>query len=238
MKELPWGATPIEDAGGLKLAWVKSRDQLNEVEAENILKVTKHFSQRRFPTKWFDEKNLKKFHFEMFSSVWNWAGVYYQGPLRNIGIKWMQIPIQMRELCENVRFWLLNKTDLTFLEQSARIHFRLAQIHPFPNGNGRHTRYVSDLYLHSLFGQKPNWPEQIFVSDGNLRTEYIQSLKSADRGDYSDLIRLIMKYGGKNPSISDLFVNPIFEEYFNQDKMLETIRTYLNKKFQSIFRFF
>jgi len=152
-QDLPEGATPIQDSGGLKLDWIRTRDQLNEVEAGNIMKASsKYFSQRKFPSKWFEEKFLRKIHSEMFNDIWNWAGIYYVGPLRNIGIKSFHIPVQVRELCSNVLFWLENKTDLTFVEQSARIHFRLAQVHPFPNGNGRHARFTADLYLHSLFG--------------------------------------------------------------------------------------
>ena len=69
---LPFGATPIEDSSGLKLAWVKNRSQLNEVEADNILKAaSKYFTRRQLPQQWFNEKNLRKIHVEMFGSVWD-----------------------------------------------------------------------------------------------------------------------------------------------------------------------
>ncbi len=200
MLDFPLGATPIHDSSGLKLPWIKSKIRLDAAEAESILKaVSKYFSQRKFPLSWFNEKTLKKIHADMFGEVWDWAGTYYQGPLRNIGINSAYIPHQLRELCQDVQFWLQHKTDLSFLEQSARIHARLAQIHPFPNGNGRHARLTADLYLFSAGGTRPHWPEQIITSNTNLRKEYIQSLKNADRGDYSDLLHLIIKYGGGNP---------------------------------------
>ncbi len=38
---------------------------------------------------------------------------------------------------------------LEYLSKSIRIHHRLVKIHPFVNGNGRHARLVSDIYLFS-----------------------------------------------------------------------------------------
>jgi len=216
---LPVGATPIDDSSGLKLPWVRTRHQLNEVEADNILKaVSAHFTKRKPPQEWFRETDLRKLHTQMFSSVWDWAGCYYKGPLRNIGIPWQQIPLQLRELCEDVRFWLEQPCDLTFVEQSARIHFRLAQIHPFPNGNGRHARFTADLFLHSLHGQRPLWPEQILSSGSNLRSEYIASLKEADQGDYTKLIELTQRYGARNPSEEVVLGEPFFKKAFSAAK--------------------
>lgn len=197
---LPEGATPIADSSGLKLPWVKTRDQLNEVEAENILNAaTKYFSRKRHPSQWFTEQGLRSIHREMFNHVWDWAGVYYKGPLRNIGVKYFQIPLQVHELCKDVHYWLAEKSNLTVLQQSARIHFRLAQIHPFHNGNGRHARLVADLYLESLRGEIPHWPEKNLLANSNTRKEYIESLRKADRGEYSFLEHLIIRYGGKDP---------------------------------------
>jgi len=198
---LPEGATPISESSGLKLPWVKTRDQLNEVEAENILNaMTLFFSKRRNPSRWFTEQGLRNIHREMFCDVWDWAGIYYKGPLRNIGVTYFQIPLQIHELCKDVQYWLEEKTDLNVLQQSARIHFRLAKIHPFHNGNGRHARLVADLYLESLHGEVPHWPEKILLENSNARTEYIESLRKADRGEYSPLEQLIVRYGGKSPN--------------------------------------
>ncbi len=222
---LPYGATPIDDSSGLKLSWIRTREQLNIAEAENILKASsRYFSGRKFPTKWFYDGFLRKIHENMFKDVWGWAGVYYQGPLRNIGIPSVHIPIQVRELCNDVLFWLGDKTDLTFLEQSARIHFRLAQIHPFHNGNGRHARLCADLYLQSLLGQRSTWPERVLTVGSNLRKDYIQSLKNADLGDYSDLTRLILQYGGRNPSIAEVLSSSFLKQHFSTPKVFETVQ--------------
>src|SRR5690606_20320282 len=143
------------------------------------------FSSRKFPSKWFKDDVLRNVHFKMFKEVWDWAGLYYLGPLRNIGIKSTHIPLQVRELCDDVRFWLEQTTDLTFLEQSAHIHFRLAKLHTFSNGNGRHARFIADLYLHSLLGQKPAWTEGVLITNTDARKKYIQCLRNADQGDFT-----------------------------------------------------
>ncbi len=196
---IPTGATPIEEVSGLRLQWIKTREQLNAAEANNILRATsKYFTNKQNPKKWLNEKTLRKIHYEMFSSVWDWAGSFYLGPKRNIGVDSFQIPILIRQLCLDIHYWLEKPSDLSPLEQSARIHHRLVQIHPFTNGNGRHARFIGDLYLHSLGGTNPEWPEGNLSQNSNVRSDYIHSLKMADIGDYSFLLALMEKHGGKD----------------------------------------
>ncbi|MEM5478155.1 Fic family protein [Pacificibacter sp. AS14] len=39
------------------------------------------------------------------------------------------------------------------LEAAARFHHRVVQIHPFPNGNGRHARIAADVLLGDYYDQ-------------------------------------------------------------------------------------
>lgn len=189
-------ATPIDDISDLKLPWVKTRDQLNEVEAESILEAySKYFSKAKNPRRWFSEAFLKQAHYDMFGKVWNWAGLYYRGSIRNIGIASYLIPIQVRELCQDVVYWLENESQFSFIEQSVRIHHRLTKIHPFTNGNGRHARFIADLYLHSVGLKRPSWPENSFSLGHDERKEYICAIKKADFGDYHSLIELTKRFG-------------------------------------------
>src|SRR2546427_419910 len=65
---LPEGATPIDDISDLKLSWVKTRGQLNDVEAENILQAySKHFQITKIPHKWFTEEFLKQVHLDILA---------------------------------------------------------------------------------------------------------------------------------------------------------------------------
>src|SRR5205807_2400592 len=109
----------------LKLSWITTRLQLNDTESESILNAySKYFSKKKLPQTWFTEKFLRQVHHDMFGQIWGWAGNYYKGTQRNIGMQAFHIPIQVQELCHDVLFWLEGTTDLTFLEQSVRIHHR------------------------------------------------------------------------------------------------------------------
>jgi fido (protein-threonine AMPylation protein) len=73
-----------------------------------------------------------------------------------------------------------------------RFHHRLTAIHPFPNGNGRHARLMTDILLVHLLGQPHfTWGSGNLVNAGVCRQEYINSLRAADRHDYSKLLAFV-----------------------------------------------
>jgi Fic family protein len=82
--------------------------------------------------------------------------------------------------------------DLMILEKAARIHHRLVSIHPFENGNGRFSRLISDRYLKACGSAYPIWPA--LEHEGDVRSYYIQCLKSADRGDFEPLMKLMNRF--------------------------------------------
>ena len=51
---------------------------------------------------------------------------------------------------DNARYWADHKT-YTPIEAAVRLHHRLTQIHPFPNGNGRHARIMADAMLERVY---------------------------------------------------------------------------------------
>jgi hypothetical protein len=62
------------------------------------------------------------------------------------------------------------------------------------NGNGRFSRLVADRFLLALKCPHPIWPGHL-NQEGVLHTDYIQMLKSADRGDYMPLLDFMRKMG-------------------------------------------
>lgn len=222
LPDLPKGATPLKIYHGLIPTYLKTRDQLFYAELKNIQKANKnYFSIRKDPVNWFKINTLKKIHQDMFGEVWHWAGIFYRGPKRNIGIETSQISFQMEKLCRNIYNFSKSQTCLSFLEQSARILHKLQEIHPFTNGNGRCARFIADLYLYSLFGNKPQWPELALKDENQVRWEYVFALKCADNGEFSFLEDLIFKYGGRNPSILSLFKQPFFKLNYSKAKLIE-----------------
>ncbi len=209
--EYPEGATPIDDISGLKLPWVKTQDQLNRVEAENISYAIEKYLLKSvsLAANWFNISNLKKIHKDMFVNVWDWAGTFRISQT-NFGIFPYQIQNALKDLCDDVFYWNTEGCEMTFLEQAARIHHRLVFIHPFSNGNGRFSRMVADRYLKAMKCVFPIWPQEI-QSQSDVRKEYIFSLKKADIGDYSLLIDFIKKFGAKEPLLNELLEAKLFK---------------------------
>ena len=65
---------------------------------------------------------------------------------KNIGADWRAIPVRLRDLTDDAKFWIENKT-YALDEAAARFHHRLVSIHAFANGNGRHARLMADAVL-------------------------------------------------------------------------------------------
>jgi Fic-DOC domain mobile mystery protein B len=182
------GATPIDGISGLKPKWVKTQEDLNLVEAENIFSATGKYLMKPvgIPQKWLNIPMLQKIHYKMFYEVWDWAGKF-RTTQTTPGIDPYQIPEALKNLCDDVIFWCTENTTLTLIEQAARIHHRLVFIHPYPNGNGRFSRLISDRYLKAKKCPFPNWPTDLNL-DGQYRIQYIEALKKADKNDYHPLI--------------------------------------------------
>ncbi len=216
--EFPEGATPLADSSGLIPAWVHHLNDLNRVEAENILNAQRRYFQKsgKNPKNWFHVAQLKAIHKAMFGDVWEWAGVYRKS-ITSIGIQPHLIPLKLAEFCNEVMSWLDYPVELTFLEMSARIHHKLVFIHPFENGNGRFSRLVADRFLFSFRCPYPIWPNHL-NKEGIIRKDYIDALKSADQGDYSLLISFMRKLGARDPSRSELTRNKFYQPYMHGEK--------------------
>jgi Fic-DOC domain mobile mystery protein B len=81
----------------------------------------------------------------MFGGVWKWAEEF-RTTERNIGVDSWRIESDLHTLLDDVRYWIDHKT-YTADEIAVRFHHRLVFIHPFPNGNGRHSRLAADLLI-------------------------------------------------------------------------------------------
>lgn len=92
------GNTPIDhdEADGLRLSWVRTRGDLNDAEAANILEARRVIRSPSLEEA-LDDLWLRRLHERMFGDVWSWAGTYRRSN-RNIGIHWMAIPADVRAL--------------------------------------------------------------------------------------------------------------------------------------------
>ena len=185
-------STPLtaEEKDGLKLKWITLRSELNEAEARNIAQAQIWLMSNKNKDACSDTF-LRELHKKMFGDVWKWAGTYRTSE-RNIGVVPYQIPIKLMQLFDDVKFWIENKT-YSNREIAVRLHHKLVQIHPFPNGNGRISRLMADLVLEKLEGTKFYWGNTNLVNVSEVRSAYIAALRKADAGDYSALMEFTQK---------------------------------------------
>ena len=188
------GETPI-DPSHLKDRSIKTREQLNIAEAQNILKPVVRYLAGKPSIKIapFDLNWFQKLHEEMFCDVWQYAGNFRQEDL-NIGSKWQNIQTELYQLEGDIGYWIKNKT-YELLELSVRIHFEAVRIHPFANGNGRWSRLLGNIFLRQNDHPLVKWPEEtIGVAKSVARDQYLAAVKKGDTGNLTDLIGLHRDY--------------------------------------------
>ncbi len=177
------GQTPLDpdEQVGLKPAWVATRGDLNDAEAANIHTArTRWLARPPAPEDLLDDLVLRRLHQDMFGEVWEWAG-QYRTTERNIGVDPHQIAQDVRNLCLDARYWVTPTCDPAAV---SRLHHRLVAIHPFPNGNGRHGRFVCDLLAAGSGLPTPTWSAHL--APEVRRERYLSALRALD-SDPDDL---------------------------------------------------
>jgi Fic-DOC domain mobile mystery protein B len=184
--EEPDNATPLtpEERDALIPADISYRHELNAAEQENIYRAQGWALARR--RELLTEKFVKNLHDRMLGDVWRWAGEFRTSE-RNIGIPHYEIPMALRQLLDDARTWI-EYGSYPPDEIAVRFHHRLVQIHPFPNGNGRHARLMADLLVMSLGGERFSWGSANLQDAGDVRRQYIAALQAADNHDIGPLL--------------------------------------------------
>ena len=185
------GQTPLneEEKEGLLLKSITTNGELNELEQLNIEKAIEwiiglKLKKERILTEAF----IKTLHKKMLGKVWRWAGEFRKSE-KNIGAKWINIPVDLRTLLDDTHFWIENKT-FPADEIAIRFKHRLVSIHCFPNGNGRHSRLMADIIIESVFEETIfSWNQSNIIKANETRAEYIKSIREADKGNIDSLIR-------------------------------------------------
>lgn len=186
--ETPKGATPLDpdEAAGLKLG-LTTGGELNAFEQANIAQAVEWARKsRKLKSSLQSIDSLRLLHKRMFDDTWKWAGTF-RTTGKNIGVEPYLIQTQLATLCGDGNYWLENKTfpiDICAI----RFHHCLVSIHPFPNGNGRHSPLVADLLMiysgHSPF----TWGGSSIDFEGKIRNNNLNALRTADKGNYELLI--------------------------------------------------
>jgi len=186
----PEGATPYnqDDSAALIPKHITIQKQLNEWEQDNIVSAERWLFTS-------NNKNIlnigfiKKLHKKMFDKTWKWAGKNRMHNT-NIGIDYPLIQESLKNLCDDVDYWIENKV-FPIDEVAARFHSKLVFIHAFPNGNGRHARLMTDALLRQLGESRFTWGSKSLSEQSNVRSKYIESLKEADKENIRPLLYFV-----------------------------------------------
>ena len=123
----------------------------------------------------------------MLGEVWKWAGKFRTSE-RNLGLPFYEIPSALGQLLADTHAWIEYEAYSPD-EIAVRFHHRLVQIHPFPNGNGRHARLTADLLVIRLGRERFSWGRERLRDAGIVRRRYIAALQAADHHDIAPLLQ-------------------------------------------------
>jgi Fic-DOC domain mobile mystery protein B len=185
----PDGQTPLDETEreALLIPTIATRAELDEFEQQNIEKAVLWSMNRRFKAETvLTEAFLKAVHRRMYGDVWAWAG-QFRKTNKNIGVDKWQIPTSLRSLLDDALFWNAHHSYPPD-EFTLRFKHRLVSIHCFPNGNGRHSRFVADLLIEKVFNQPLfTWGAATLPTPAQ-RSGYLSAIKVADAGNFEPLI--------------------------------------------------
>lgn len=189
------GQTPLnpDELAGLIPTHLTTQGELNDWEQENILQAVQWLRHQR-KVDVLTEQFCRALHKKMFNQTWSWAGSFRQSD-KNIGCDWTQVSVKLRNLFDYTKWWVDNGTFPPD-EIAARFHRELVWIHPFSNGNGRHSRMMADALLRSMKQEAFSWGGGgNLVQANKARSHYLAALRQADKGDFSLLLTFVRSTG-------------------------------------------
>ena len=185
------GSTPLdpEQLEGIKFRHIITMGELDEVEDKNIQNGL-DWLNRQLEADYLSIHFLDKLHKKLFGDVWKWAGSHRVRDVNLSKVSRFNIGPELKKIFEDVKLWI-GSENMSWDEISAEFHHHLVTIHPYPNGNGRIARIMTE-YLQARNGQAiTSWKGPLRDLPKERRDLYINALKKADAGDYASLIQFM-----------------------------------------------
>ncbi|MEX2013942.1 MAG: mobile mystery protein B [Parcubacteria group bacterium] len=185
------GQTPLDDdeKEGLLIRTITTRGELDEFEQLGVEKAFEWTRKRKIAlADMLTEKFVKELHKKMFGDIWKWAG-YFRTSNKNLGVDKSEIRPELRKLLDDGKYWIDHRA---FVEDEIAVRFshRIVSIHPFANGNGRHSRLIADILASHGLGRPPfTWGSVNLTAKGAARSAYLRALRQADENNYGELMR-------------------------------------------------
>jgi len=185
------GQTPLDEdeKEGLLIPTITTRGELDEFEQLGVEKANEWLLERKLSVnKILTVEFVKDLHKRMFGDIWKWAGEFRKTD-KNIGVDKFMIGTGLKNLLDDCIYWIENKV-FSEDEIAVRLSHRMVIIHPFANGNGRHSRLIADVLVTKGFS-KPyfTWGSVSLTQQSEARIKYLSALKDADKNDYKLLIK-------------------------------------------------
>ncbi len=185
-----YGQTPIseEELEGLLIKTISTKAELDEFEQNNIEMAVEWSLKQVFSVNTILDINfILDVHKRMFGRTWEWAGIIRRTN-KNFGVDKAYILSELKVMLDDCRYWIDNNIYGKD-EIAVRFKHRLVSIHPFPNGNGRHSRLCADILISHVFQRKVfSWGDSSISVSGDARKEYLQAIRAADNGDIKPLL--------------------------------------------------
>jgi Fic family protein len=152
----------------------------DHLEAKNHLSAFQLLRQLVADQTAFSENVLLQLHALILRSIEDeWAGRYRTVPVRISGSRHIPPnPIKVPDLMANLFSWYGSAPAVPAghpVEIAADLHLRLAQVHPFIDGNGRVCRLAMNLHL-----MQRGFPLTIIRAANTQRAAYYHALAAAD----------------------------------------------------------
>lgn len=77
-------------------------------------------------------------------------------------------------------------------------HHGAVRIHPFSNGNGHWSRLLANIWLKLHGAPLIFWPEPSIGVASEVRGEYLDAIRAADRGEFAPLLALHQRFGSEH----------------------------------------
>ncbi len=124
----------------------------------------------------------------MFDKTWTWAGQFRKYEVNIGNTPPEMVAMQLKNLCDDAQTWIEFNT-YSEDEIAIRLHHRMVTIHPFPNGNGRHSRIMADILLKALGQPLFTWGGKANLTlQSKSRMNYLSALRLTDKGDLTALL--------------------------------------------------
>jgi len=185
------GSTPLdpEQLKGIKFHHVTNMGELDELEDENIQRGLDWLGRNKTEN-YLCTAFLNELHKKLFGDVWRWAGQFRTVEVNLSKTRFHDIGPKLKMLFEDLQMQIKSKS-MPWDEILAEFHHRLVAIHPYPNGNGRVSRIMTE-YLAKRNAQKiTSWMASLKNNPEERRKRYIEAIRLADKGSYSALIEFM-----------------------------------------------